>query len=132
VSLPASVHFGCEHFRSDPSYQPELTADFTNLLEDHERLTAALPQRAEWPGRDAVPSEEEIEAVRRLISANTTVMAALSDEERAAAEEAIATIRKERAGLAVSFPVELRGLVRQNGPTFFPLSSAPRDPTPSL
>lgn len=112
--------FGCEHFRTDPSYQPELTAYLTRLLEDRERLAAAVPQLAEWARRDAVPSEEEIEAVRRLISANTKALAELSDDDRAAVEEAIATIRKDRANLAVSFPVELRGLVRQSGPTLFP------------
>jgi len=52
--------FGCEYFRTDPSYQPELRGYLGQLLADHERLTAAIPQLAEWARADAVPPGEEI------------------------------------------------------------------------
>jgi integrase len=111
---------GCEHFRTDPSYQPELQGFLTKLLEDRERLASAVPELAEWARRGATPSEEEIDAVRRLISTNAKALTELSDADREAVDAAIATMRRDRANLSTSFPVELRGLVRQVGPTVFP------------
>lgn len=111
---------GCEYFRTDPSYQPELSAYLTQLLTDRERLTGVLPQLAEWARRDAVPSQEEIGAVRRLLRANDEALAALADNDRAAVEEAISTMRKQRAALNTTFPVELRGIVSQPNPALFP------------
>lgn len=111
---------GCEYFRTDPSYQPELQAYLEKLLADRERLGAAVSSLAAWARRDAVPSEEEIEAVRRLIRANEEVLATLDGAEREALQSAIATLRKDRAALGVTFPVELRGVARQGRPTLFP------------
>ena len=62
--------------------------------------------------RDAAPSEEEIDAVRRLLRASDEVLAGLDDDDRAALEAAITTIRTQRAQLAVDFPAELAGVVR--------------------
>lgn len=115
---------GCEYFRTDPSYQPELHAYLAQLLADRERLAGTLPQLAEWARRDAAPSDDEIDAIRRLVRANNEALAALDDENRAAVEDAIATIRKDRATLGLSFPVELRGLVRQSTPSLFPTIEA--------
>lgn len=44
----------------------------------------------------------------------------LDEDDRAAAQAAITTIRTQRAQLAVSFPAELAGVVRQHPPVFFP------------
>ena len=111
---------GCTYFRTDPSYQPELKAYLAKLVEDHERLAAAVPQLVEWAKRDAAPSEEEIEAVRNLIRSNDEILASLEDSDREHIESAISTVRKARASLIDSFPVELRGLVRPTRPTMFP------------
>ena len=111
---------GCEYFRTDPSYTPELRSYLTGLLADRERLTTAIPALADWARRDAAPSEEEIDAVRRLLRANDEVIAALDEQDRAAARAAITTIRTQRAQLAVSFPAELTNTVAQNTPVFFP------------
>ncbi|MGH8300445.1 MAG: transposase, partial [Steroidobacteraceae bacterium] len=111
---------GCEYFRTDPSFGPELSAYLTQLLADRERLAGALPQLADWARRDAAPSEEEIDAVRRLLRANDEAFAALDDDDRAAVEAAIITIRKQRAMLGITFPVELRGIVAQPTPALFP------------
>ncbi len=111
---------GCEYFRTDPSFGPELSAYLTQLLADRERLAGALPQLADWARRDAAPSEEEIDAVRRLLRANDEALAALDDDDRAAVEAAIITIRKQRAMLGITFPVELRGIVAQPTPALFP------------
>jgi integrase len=111
---------GCEYFRTDPSYTPELRGYLAQLLADRERLTTAVPALAEWARRDAAPSEEEIDAVRRLLRANDEVITSLNDEDRAAAQAAITTIRTQRAQLAVSLPADLASTVRQNSPVFFP------------
>lgn len=111
---------GCEYFRTDPSFTPELRGYLTALLADRERLATTVPALAEWARRDAAPTEEEIEAVRRLLRANDEVIAALDAEDRAALQAAITTIRTQRAQLAASFPAELTGTVRQNTPVFFP------------
>jgi len=115
---------GCEYFRTDPSFQPELRAYLTQLLADRERLAAAVPQLAEWARREATPSAEEIDAVRRLLRANDEVIAALDPEDRLAIDDAIATMRKHRATLDVTFPVELRVMVRQPTPRLFPTIEA--------
>lgn len=115
---------GCEYFRTDPSYQPELSTYLAQLLADRERLAGALPQLADWARRDAGPSEEEIEAVRRLLRANDEALRALDDDDRAAVEQAISTMRKQRATLQTTFPVELRGIVAQPTPALFPTIEA--------
>jgi hypothetical protein len=111
---------GCEYFRTDPSYQPELSAYLAQLLADRERLAAALPQLAEWARSDAAPSEEEIDAVRRLIVANDEALASLDDDDRRAVESAVATVRRARAAMNTTFPIHLRGLTRQATPSLFP------------
>lgn len=108
---------GCEYFRTDPSYQPELSAYLTQLLTDRERLTGVLPQLAEWARRDAVPSQEEIGAVRRLLRANDEALAALADNDRAAVEEAISTMRKQRAALNTAQHHLPRRTARDRQPT---------------
>jgi hypothetical protein len=111
---------GCEYFRTDPSYQPELEAYLAQLLADRERLTTTAPQLAEWARSDAVPSDGEIEAVRRLLRANGEVLAGFEPDDRERIDGAIATVRRDRAGLGASFPVEFRGLARQSRPSLFP------------
>jgi integrase len=111
---------GCEYFRTDPSYTPELRGYLAKLLTDRERLGNAIPELAEWARRDAAPSDAEIDAVRRLLQANGEVLAALDDDDRGAVETAITTIRTQRAQLDVNFPAELAGVVRQHPPVFFP------------
>ncbi len=115
---------GCEYFRTDPSFQPELRAYLAQLLADRERLTTAVPALAEWARRDATPSVEEIDAVRRLVRANDHALDALDERARHAIEDAIAVIRKHRATLDVTFPVELRHVVRQPAPQLFPTIEA--------
>ena len=75
---------------------------------------------AEWARSDAAPSEEEIEAVRNLIRSNDEVLESLDSSERERLQSAISTLRKARASLTTTFPVELRGLVRPIRPTLFP------------
>jgi hypothetical protein len=111
---------GCEYFRTDPSYQPELRACLARLLADAERFAAAAPQLAQWARPGAAPSPEEIKTLRRLILANEEVLAGLGEQDRRRAEDAIATARRGRAALDTTFPAQFRGLARQASPSLFP------------
>ena len=62
--------------------------------------------------------------MRRLLRANDDAIATLDQQDRHAIQDAITTIRKHRATLDVTFPVELRGLVRQPTPRLFPTIEA--------
>jgi hypothetical protein len=108
------------YFRTDPSYQPELRAYLGQLLADRERLAAAAPELADWARSDAAPSDGEVAALRHLIAANDEVLVGLGEEERAQVEAAISTLRRARAALDTTFPVEFRGLARQARPVLFP------------
>ncbi|HSI92228.1 MAG TPA: site-specific integrase [Jiangellaceae bacterium] len=112
--------FGCIHFRTDPAYLPELRAYLTKLLAARERLTAAVPALAEWARQEAVPSDNEIETVRRLVAACQDALGGLDPDDRGAVEEAIRLLRQARVDLDTSFPVQFRGLVTQPAPTLFP------------
>lgn len=115
---------GCAHFRTDPSYLPELRAYLAKLLATRERLIAAVPELAEWARREALPAGEEIEAVRRLITACENTLAELDPADRAAVEEAVELLRKGRSTLDTTFPVQFRGIAPQPAPTHFPAVAA--------
>ncbi len=112
--------FGCTHFHSDPSYLPELRAHLARLLADRERLRTALPELHEWARNGAIPSAEEIAAVRRVIDRCQDLLADLTDDERGGIDEAIAVLRRSRAQLDTSVPVRFLGSVGQSLPTLFP------------
>ena len=88
---------GCDHFRTDVSYLPDLTAYLDDLLRTRERLAAAIDGVDEWARADATPAEEEITRIRRLIGRVQGDMTRLSDPERARIGEAVTVIRKHRA-----------------------------------
>lgn len=52
----------------------------------------------EWAKREAMPSDEEIDRVRRLIRRVTEDLGSLTEQERGEIEEAVATVRKTRQG----------------------------------
>ena len=57
---------GCGHFRSDPSYLPELRDYLDTLLRDRERIRAAT-ELDDWARAEAMPSDAEITRLRELI-----------------------------------------------------------------
>ena len=57
---------GCDHFRTDVSYLPDLHAYLDDLLRTRERVLAAT-DLDDWARAEAMPSEEEIRRIRRLI-----------------------------------------------------------------
>ena len=90
--------FGCSHFRTDPSYLPELRNHLAALLADKERLRSELPQLEDWARRDAMPSDEEIESVRRLIGDCEAELEELDPVDRARIAELVQTLRRGRQG----------------------------------
>jgi integrase len=88
---------GCDHFRTDVSYLPDLTAYLDDLLRTRERLAAAIDGIDEWARADATPAEEEITRIRRLIARIHGDIAQLPAAERAQVDQAVTVIRKHRA-----------------------------------
>lgn len=89
---------GCDHFRTDVSYLPELQAYLADLLRSRERLRSAF-EADDWARSEAMPSDEEIRRVRRLIARVKADLGDLSVEEQAQIEEAVAVVRRSRTVL---------------------------------
>lgn len=112
--------FGCTHFRSDPSYLPELRTYLSRLLADRERLRAAVPELEDWARNTAIPAGEEIAAVRRIVDRCEGLLAELPPDQRTDVDEAIGVQRRARAQLDTSMPVRFLGVIGQPTPTLFP------------
>jgi integrase len=87
---------GCDHFRTDVSYPPDLTAYLDDLLRTRERLAAASGADS-WARAAASPSAQEIAKIRQLISRIKAGTEDLAPDERARIDEAVAVVRKHRA-----------------------------------
>ncbi|MFD3546080.1 hypothetical protein ACFWUW_10775 [Streptomyces sp. NPDC058655] len=86
---------GCDHFRTDPSYLPDLRAYLDTLLRNRERLAAA-GELDDWARAEATPSDEEITRLRRLVHQVETDLDALTAEDREEIRRATAILRKSR------------------------------------
>ena len=98
---------GCDHFRTDASYLPELTGYLDDLLRTRERLAAAIDCVDDWARADATPSQEEITRIRRLIGRINTDLEQVSDTDRAAINDAVSTLRRHRA-VSLGMPPTIR------------------------
>ena len=87
---------GCDHFRTDVSYLPDLTAYLDDLLRTRERLAAATGIDT-WARDQAAPADQEITVIRQLISRIKGDIAGLSPDDRARIDEAVAVVRRHRA-----------------------------------
>ena len=87
---------GCDHFRTDVSYLPDLTAYLDDLLRTRERLAAVTGIDA-WARDQAAPADQEITVIRQLISRIKGDIAGLTPADRARIDEAVAVVRKHRA-----------------------------------
>ena len=87
---------GCDHFRTDVSYLPDLTAYLDDLLRTRERLAAATGIDT-WARDQAAPAGQEFTVIRQLISRIKGDIAGLSPDDRARIDEAVAVVRKHRA-----------------------------------
>lgn len=92
---------GCDHFRTNIAFLPDLQAYLDDLLRTRERLSAAIDGVDDWARADATPTEEEITRIRRLITRIKDDIAELDDTERAQIDEAVAIVRRHRAAHAV-------------------------------
>ena len=111
---------GCVHFRTDPSYLPDLYAYLEQLLDARERLNAAVPQLRDWAREKAVPNDAEIKAVRNLIRSNEELLAELNPVERRKLEELFAALRGARAQAENRLAIHEVGAIAQPEPTFSP------------
>jgi hypothetical protein len=94
---------GCGHFRSDPSYLPELKSYLQQLLADRERVQAATDIE-EWARAQLTPSDEEISKLGALIRRIESDLDDLGEEDRAQIAEAISVIRKTRQVVDLGMP----------------------------
>ncbi|TQC40119.1 hypothetical protein EEB14_56405 [Rhodococcus sp. WS4] len=94
---------GCGHFRSDPSYLPELQDYLDTLLRDRERVRAAT-ELDDWARDEAVPSEAEITRLRQLIRRVQHDLDALTEDERGQIEEAVRVVRRTRQTVHLGLP----------------------------
>jgi integrase len=88
--------FGCASFASDPSYLPEMRRRLLDLKATRARVDA-FRGAAEWAKRDARPSDDEIDALQRLIRVEEDKLAHATEEQRALINDASAVLRKARA-----------------------------------
>ncbi|MFE7244428.1 tyrosine-type recombinase/integrase [Streptomyces sp. NPDC057580] len=86
---------GCGHFRTDVSYLPDLEAYLADLLRNRERL-AAFADADSWAKSEAMPSDDEITRVRRLVKRVREDLDDLTDEDRSQIQEAITVVRRTR------------------------------------
>ena len=94
---------GCGHFRSDPSYLPELKSYLQQLLADRERVGAATDLQ-DWAKDQITPREEEISQLRGLIRRVEADVAELDDQDQAMIAEAVTVIRKTRQVVNLGMP----------------------------
>ena len=94
---------GCGHFRTDVSYLPDLEAYLADLLRNRERIAAAL-DADDWAKAEAMPSDEEIRRVRRLIKRVQDGMDDLDASQRAEVEEAVSVVRRGRQSVLLGMP----------------------------
>jgi integrase len=91
---------GCDHFRTNIAFLPDLQAYLDDLLRTRERLAATI-DGVEWTRADATPTEEEITRIRRLINRIKGDIAELDETERAQINDAVAIVRRHRAAHTV-------------------------------
>ena len=72
---------GCDHFRTDMSYLPDLHAYLDDLLRTRERLLATSDLDP-WARAEAMPSDQEIGRICRLIARITSGLDELNPEQR--------------------------------------------------
>jgi integrase len=92
---------GCDHFRTNIAFLPDLQAYLDDLLRTRERLAATIDGVDEWARADATPTEEEITRIRRLINRIKGDIAELDETERAQINDAVAIVRRHRAAHTV-------------------------------
>ncbi len=94
---------GCGHFRSDPSYLPELKSYLQQLLADREQVQAATDLQ-DWAKAQLTPREEEITQLRGLIRRIEADVENLTEQDQALIADAVTVIRKTRQLVNLGMP----------------------------
>jgi integrase len=94
---------GCGHFRSDPSYLPELRDYLDTLLRTRERIRSAR-DLDEWAKAEAMPSDAEITRLRQLIRRAEHDLGQLSEADRNQITQAIQIVRATRRSVHLGMP----------------------------
>lgn len=89
---------GCGHFESDPSYLPELRSYARELRKEREAMLAA--GAADWA---VAHVGHQLEVIVGHIRTHEALLGELADDNRAAIDEASATLRKARQSVPVAF-----------------------------
>ena len=92
---------GCDHFRTNVAFLPELQAYLDDLLRTRERLASTVDGIDDWARADATPTQEEITRVRRLINRIKGDITGIDETERARIDDAVAIVRRHRAAHTV-------------------------------
>lgn len=87
---------GCDHFRTDVSYLPDLQAYLDDLLRTRERLLATT-DLDDWARAEAMPSDDEIIRIRRLITRISGGLDELTPDQREHVQQAVAAVRRHRS-----------------------------------
>lgn len=112
---------GCDHFRTNVAFLPDLQAYLEDLLRTRERLAAAVEGVDEWARADATPTDEEITRIRRLINRIKGDIAELDDAQRARIDDAVAVVRRHHGAYAVPLGMPtLRSTASASLPTAAP------------
>ena len=86
---------GCDHFRTDVSYLPELSTYLDDLLRNRERLLSTADLE-DWARTEATPSDNEVTSVRRLIEKINGDVGGLDPAQRCEIDQAVDTVRRHR------------------------------------
>lgn len=94
---------GCAHFRTDPSYLPELRAHLDQLLVDQARLRAAT-ELEDWARERAMPSQAEVDRARQLVRQLEEHLDRLPEEDRTLIRQAADMVRAARRVVPLGMP----------------------------
>jgi integrase len=108
---------GCDHFRTNIAFLPELQAYLDDLLRTRERLAAAINGVDDWARADATPTQEEITRVRRLINRIKGDITGIDEAERAGIDDAVAIVRRHRAAHTVPLGMPVLTVTPPEPPT---------------
>lgn len=93
----------CSHFRSDPSYLPELRAYHDRLLETRQRIRSARDLES-WARDKVDPADEEIRSVSKLVTKLERSAQRLTAEDRDLLDRAVQLVRSARRAVDIGMP----------------------------
>ncbi len=91
------------HHGQAMSYLPDLEAYLADLLRNRERL-AAFATADDWAKSEAMPSDQEIIRLRRLIKRVREDLDSLKEEDRAEIQQAVSIIRRSWQTVSLGMP----------------------------